>query len=532
MNSHTNIFKRFRADENGVFAVIFALMAIVLVAMSGAVVDFVNLQQARTQTQLALDSAALALQPKIYTKTATQLRTLADALVKERLAASSSTVNVETAKISTENGTLFLEAKLEVPMAFVSLVGISNLDIQIASQATRKQLFVEVMMVLDNSGSMASSSRMTNLKTAASNATEILFDGAASQPNVFMGVVPFTFFVNVGANNANAPWLDVAGNSSIANDNFDDDSNDTTPFNGPVNRLELYNQLTNVSWKGCVDARPHTVTGPGAHLDTDDTTPTASNPDTLFVPSFAPDTPDSWPRWLNDYISDGSSGGGHHGNNNENVCGSSGNGSERERQERLCKYSGSINTDAWGPNMDCPNSAILPLTNTKQDVLTAINSMVASGGTNIHLGAAWGFRALSPTEPFTQGRPYDQATAKVMILMTDGENTTYAANNMNGAYYYTAYGYPYNRRLGAPGWSTSALRAEMNVRTLEACANAKAAGITVYTIGLNPPNSTTRNMLKNCASSEANAYFPSQPSELNSVFTAIANQLSALRLSQ
>jgi len=440
---------------------------------------------------------------------------------------------------------LLLDAKITVPMMFVSLVGVKDLVANVASQATRKQLFVEVMMVLDNSGSMAWSSRMKNLKIAASNATEILFDGAASQPNVFMGVVPFTSFVNIGPSRSNSPWLDVAGRSSIASDNFDNDNNPATPFNGPVNRLALYNQLTNVAWKGCVVARPHTKTASGTYLDTNDTTPDASNPDTLFVPSFAPDTPDSWPNWLNDYLPDGGRGSSSmrnsgmrgsgddssHGSSTLSGCGSSG-GSERARQERLCKYSGRVNTRAPGPNMDCPDTALLPLTNTKQNILNTINSMVAGGATNIHMGAVWGFRALSPSEPFTEGRPYDQATAKVMILMTDGANTMYAANNMNGAYYYSAYGFPYNRRIGAPGWSSAQLITEMNKRTLEACSNAKTAGITIYTIGLNPPNSTTRNMLKSCASSDANAFFPKQPSELNSVFTAIANQLSALRLSQ
>jgi len=346
MASHTNIFKRFRSDETGVFAVIFAVMAIVLIAMSGAVVDFVSVQQARNQAQIALDAAALALQPKIYTNTAGQLRVMADDLVKERLADSSVTVEVETATVVTVDGTLFLEAKITIPMMFVNLVGIDSLDARVAAQATRKQLFVEVVMVLDNSGSMASSSRMTNLKTAASNATEILFGGEPTQPNVFVGVVPFTFFVNIGANNSGASWLDVAGNSSIANDNFDDDSDDTTPFNGPVNRLALYDQLTNVSWEGCVDARPHTVTGTGAHLDTDDTTPSAGTPDTLFVPSFAPDTPDSWSTWLNDYISDGDGAlaltsrptrfrGAMMGNSVEiiggTVCGSAGSESDRAR---------------------------------------------------------------------------------------------------------------------------------------------------------------------------------------------------------
>ncbi len=116
--------------------------------------------------------------------------------------------------------------------------------------------------------------------------------------------------------------------------------------------------------------------------------------------------------------------------------------------------------------------------------------------------------------------------------MTDGENTMYSTNNMNGAHYYSPYGFPLNQRIGAWGWNNTQLRTEMNVRTVEACNNAKAAGVVVYTVGLNPPNAATQTMLQQCASSLANAFFPASPSDLDSVFTQIANQLSALRLSQ
>ncbi len=518
----SDTINRFKKDERGVFAVIFGILSVVLVATSGAVVDYVGVQQARSQAQIALDAAVLALQPSIYSLTDEQIRVLAEDMVQERMVASGVTIEVETAQSVSEDGTLFLQARMSVPMAFVSLVGISEMNARVASQATRKKLAVEVMMVLDNSGSMASSSRMTNLKTAASNATEILFDGESTLPNVFIGVVPFTSFVNIGTSNSNASWFDLTGQSSIANDNFDDDSDDSTPFTGNVNRLALYNQITNMSWGGCVDARPHTSTGANAHLDTDDTVPVNSDPDTKFVPSFAPDTPDSWSSWLADYEDD----------NDAAACNGINGGSDRERQERLCKYSGNISTSSWGPNFDCPSAELLPLTNVKQPVLDAIDGMVASGATNIHMGTIWGFRALSPSEPFTEGGDYDEATAKVLIVMTDGQNTMYSRNNMNGASYNSPYGYPYNGRLGAVGWSSGQMITEMNVRTVEACSNAKAQDITVYTIGLNPPNNATRTMLQDCATSVSHAYFPNQPSELDSVFADIANQLAALRLAQ
>ncbi len=516
--------KAFGGDEQGVFAVIFGVLAIVLVALGGAAVDFVSVQNARALTQSTLDSTVLALQPDIYSKTEPELQAIAEALLLERLSSINVGAEFETVTKNTAEGSLFLEARIDVPLPFLSLVGVSNINARVSATATRKQLFLEVGMVLDNSGSMNSFSRMDNLKTAASNATEIIFDGASTSTTTKIAIVPFTSFVNVGANNAGASWIDVTGNSSIANDNFDDDDDDSTPFNGPVNRLALYDQMNNVQWGGCVDARPHTETsGPTAHLDTDDTPPDLSDPDTLFVPSFSPDTPNSWAGWQSDYISDTAAA----------ACSSlSGGASERERQERICKYSGNIDTGAWGPNFDCPSAALLPLSNTKQDVLDAIDVMAAGGATNIHMGTIWGLRALSPTLPFAEGRPYDADTTKALIIMTDGENTMYSANNMNGAHYYSPYGFPVNQRIGVWGWNNTQLRSEMNARTLEACNNAKAAGVVVYTVGLNPPNAATQTMLQQCASSLANAFFPAAPNELDTVFTQIANQLSALRLSQ
>jgi len=518
---YKNTAKDFLSDERGVFAVIFGLMSIILIAVSGGVVDFVNVQNARSMAQTAIDSTTLSLQPTIFTNSEAQILALAEPILIERLSTINVSVDLETVTINPDQGTLFMEARLNVPLSFLSLVGVSNMNTRVSSQATRKQLFLEVAMVLDNSGSMNSYSRMTNLKTAASNATEILFDGAATSTTTKIGIIPFTSFVNIGANNANSPWIDNAGNSSIAPDNFDNDNNDSTPFFGPVNRLALYNQLSNAQWGGCVEARPHEqIAGTSTNLDTDDIEPIANNPDTLFVPSFSPDTPDSWAGWQSDYENDSSN------------CPELSGASDRERQERLCKYQGSIDTSSWGPNFDCPSTPILPLSDQKSDILTAIDDMDAGGATNIHMGAIWGYRVLSSTRPFIEGRPYDPDTKKVLIIMTDGENTMYAANNMNGAYYYSPYGFPVNERIGALGWSNNQLRSEMNNRTIESCTNAKASNIVIYTIGLDPPNSTTQSMLEDCASSLSQAFFPENPSELDDVFAQIANQLSALRIAQ
>lgn len=621
MRGFLSLLRHFQSDERGAFLVLFGVLAIVLVATSGAVVDYTAIEQARTRGQVALDTAALGLQPTIYDTTATQatLKTESENLLVQQLNTSGGEgwaicdamaippcVRVDNVTIDESEGTLHLEAMLKIPTSFVSLIGFPSIQAKLVSEATRKKLNLEVAMVLDNSGSMAWYSRMTKLKAAATCAINVLFNGdcannstLSTSTDVSIGIVPFTEFVNVGTANKTASWMDQTGQSSIANDNFDDDDYDGTPYTGAVDRLSLYANLENTSWKGCVEARV-------SPYDTDDTVPSSGSPDTLFAPAFAPDEPDSGfynsyiedepstcpqaPKWVwtqvkkkcnkkatndssynsatctgtttNTYVQTSETGAITNPStqptslyNNPATCTnkykSSGSGSNRtntltrtcnyyfsnrELQERLCKYNGAYASASWGggPNADCPDNALLPLSNVKATVKAKIGAMVADGGTNIHQGAIWGFHMLSPTEPLTQGDAYDTATSKVMIIMTDGENTHNYANNMNGGYWYLPYGYPYNGRL--TGASTAALQLEMDVRTKRACANAKAVGITIYTIGLGTSLTSdpakVQQMLKDCSSGDGYWYFPSDSDDLSDVFEEIAGQLANLRLAQ
>lgn len=655
MFQFVSLLGRFAKDENGVFAVLFGLMAIVLIALGGATVDYVSLEQTRQRAQVALDAAALALQPEIfepgYSDAAVEASALA--IVRERVADPRIVDSIDITQVTADpvEGSLYFRAQFVVPTMFVSLVGVTQMNASIEAEATRKKLALEVVMVLDNSGSMQSDNRMTNLVAAAKCATNILMysdvvdsgntcvaaPGATLVPDVKVGIVPFTMYVNVGTGNANASWMDGFGNSAIANDNFDNDDDETTGLAAQAGytfpTLSNLFAATGESWRGCVVARPHTKTGttPSEYLDTDDTTPTGG--DNLFVPLFSPDMVDG--VGSNNYLSDspavcdrpaqgattctqtetrycsgwGCSSGpttytpsgptnftsnakfpkgiyGAHapsctcrswtswsgwssGGTQTRTRSCAGGGyvptglSNRELQERVCKYYAGVGSTnfSWGPNADCTRTAILPLTSNPTTVINTINSMQAEGGTNIHMGTVWGFRALSPTVPFTEGGPYDQATSKVMIIMTDGENTAYnlsshcgsTQRSLNGNCYHSAYGFQYNSsntstvstsggniaRMGnTTNVANATLVSEMNQRTQDSCTNAKAAGISIYTIGLATDTvvqstpAVVRAMLTNCASATENARFPASPSDLKATFESIANDLSALRLAR
>ena len=146
---------------------------------------------------------------------------------------------VDNVIVNTTDGMLHLEAQLTMSTSFVALVGVPTIRARIVAEATRKRLNIEVAMVLDNSGSMNNSSRMTNLKAAANCATNILFNSdcnstatTADVDTVKIGIVPFTSFVNVGPGYASAAWLDKGNGADLANDNFE--TTTTTERPSPV----------------------------------------------------------------------------------------------------------------------------------------------------------------------------------------------------------------------------------------------------------------------------------------------------------
>jgi hypothetical protein len=188
---------------------------------------------------------------------------------------------------------------------------------------------------------------------------------------------------------------------------------------------------------------------------------------------------------------------------------------------------------AGGPNLLCTTQALEPLTTTKSVAKSKITSMVASGATNITAGLMWGWRVLSPTAPFEQGRSYATTdNRKILILMTDGQNT-YEGNSKFVVSQYGAWGYVWKSHLGTTSTNENDVQDKMDSRMSLACTNIKNAGIRIYTVAFQITDATTKQLLKSCAT-DANtmAFDASSTSDLTNAFTAIGNDISQLRLSQ
>ena len=180
------------------------------------------------------------------------------------------------------------------------------------------------------------------------------------------------------------------------------------------------------------------------------------------------------------------------------------------------------------------------MSGAKSVVETAIEALGANGTTNIGEGVMWGWRTLSPGSPFAEGRVYtDVKNQKIMVVMTDGENTYQTYSNQNKTIY-GAFGYalplpaPLGQgmagRLGTT-YTQSAILTQMNTKTSAACANAKAAGIIIYTIAFRLESDPgTLALLRTCASATDKAFLASDGQSLIQTFQAIGREIAQLRV--
>ncbi|MEL6374536.1 MAG: vWA domain-containing protein [Pseudomonadota bacterium] len=519
--------ERFAQDRSGATAVVMAIGLTLILLTAALAVDYTRAGNERTRLQLALDSAALAASDWLGLP---DQDTKGKATARAFFKANGTRLEVgdlKTVKLDADAGEVTVTGGGSLPATLLRGLNINSIDFSARSKVAKGDGSVEVVLVLDNSGSMAGQP-IADLRTAAIDLVSVIFAGSEGTEKVRAGVVPFAGAVNIGNGYAGEPWMDTQALSPVHHENFSPN----------LNRFSLFSQL-GVPWRGCVEARP-------APYDTNDAAATTGTPATLFVPLAAPDEPDpnnaAGRTYYNNYLNDA---GGRCAPLQRTCTSYSRRGNCRnwvtqtlpasQAQERVCKYDGgnastvSAYGTQLGPNFLCDTQAILPLTSTKASIETAINAMVARGGTNIAQGVVWGWRALSPAAPFTEGLPYDTPKhKKYLVLMSDGANWHGHIDNHNASWY-TAYGYASKNRLGNAR-STADLRAALNARTAQACANAKAAGITIFTVAFNLTDETTLNLLKGCASAPDQALVANGGASLTASFKQIAREISKLRV--
>jgi Flp pilus assembly protein TadG len=509
--------RRFQRDERGVVAIIYALAMMPLLMFAGSVIDYSRAQQTKARLQIAIDGIALKLGKLNLNVDLTAYAGPAQTQV-EQIMTGTTARNITVTITRPGDGAVRVDGVADTPTTLTNLFGFTKLTTRATSVVSRGVGNLEIALVLDNTGSMTQNSKLSRLKTAATNMVDTLASQTdPSKPNALkFAVVPFSMTVNVGSTYANATWMDTGAKASYHDDLFNQSG---------TNRFTMFNNL-GIGWGGCVEMRP-------APYDVDGSEPTAGTPDTLYVPYFAPDESDTdTSGWENDYLKDYQSGTPWPTPSWKTRQGNQGKYKNPVWQSNTRGYRIGNSGYLYGPNSGCEIAPIQRLTTSTSTVKTAINNMVASGDTNIAIGLAWGWNTLSPGYPFKDGIAYGTKDyTKIVVLMTDGQQQNLEVGSYNDSLY-SGIGYIWQNRIGlGSGSSTPQRTVALDNRLSTLCSNMKAKGILIYTIRVEVTDGTS-DLLQNCATNPSMFYNVSDSSGLTATFTAIGQSISQLSISK
>lgn len=520
------MFKRLLHHEEGAVFILMAAGIFMLLGAVGLAVDVGRGQMAQTKLQNAVDAAGLAAGASVNT-TDLQAEITKYLNVNFTQGTLGATITSVTPTLSDDDTLLTVRVEASMPTSIMGIFGKDTMELGAYTEVTRTQKGMELAMVLDVTGSMAGS-KLTALKTAGNDLLEILFGaGNSTAENLWIGIVPFSMGVNVGTQHSD--WLDATDYATL--------------------------DWGTTSWRGCTEAR--WATG----RDLTDTTP-AVEP---FKAYYAPD--DSNNNWITTSTQTDqdttsttlcgptssnscrcTSNGGNYScgcstSGDTQTCTScSGSGSNRRcRRDVTVTTTTTVTnyniTSSRGPNTNCPVTPITPLTNQRGTLESGISNLSAVGGTHIPVGAAWGWRLLSPDWRGLWGGsmnsndlPLDYDTdlmIKAMILMTDGENTMYSTSD-------GAYGYTQQNHVGMTStpYTDSKAAAKLNEKLAALCTGMKQQGIIIYTVVFDLNSATVDNMMRACASQPDYYFNTPDAASLRNAFRTIGDSLANLRISK
>lgn len=185
-------FAPFRREERGSL-IIFSLLALIgMMTASGMAIDFVRYENTRVRLQATLDRAVLAAAALDQTLDA-------EDVVNDYFAKAD--IPDYTLEVTVDEGlnykTVTATATSTFSNFFLNMVGISDMTVTASGGADERIQNVEISLVLDISGSMASYSRLTNLKSAAKEFVDTVLN-ASTEDMISISLIPYAGQVNAG----------------------------------------------------------------------------------------------------------------------------------------------------------------------------------------------------------------------------------------------------------------------------------------------------------------------------------------------
>jgi hypothetical protein len=572
--------RRLLRDDRGALAAIVGLAIIPLFAAIGLAVDSARGYMLKSKLSYAIDAAGLAGGRAFETDMREEdIMMFFEANFPPGYMSSVLDPGHPIITFDDEENTVTIVASATIPTAFMSVAGVHEMTVSARSVIKRELQGMELVLVMDNTGSMRGGGKMDAMKDAATDLVDILYGDRETVTNFWVGVVPYAANVNIGPQHDD--WLVTqAYDEDAAWQNADPDNEIRFGYH------EDHYQPT--TWKGCVEAREFP-------RDSNDDTPD----DEGWYPYLWRTTLNRFenPEWVHpgDYDDDGDS-------DHDDAVAYVEDNFDPADMETWGPYvpgdnewdpdgpESDLNLDndfyenrGTGPNLGC-GPAITPLVSSKTTVQAAIDEMAPwhRGGTMANLGLAWGWRVLSPRWrglwdgdlpaelPLDYGVPN---MSKVIILLTDGNNEWYdwpgpkGTNNATNASGncgegttqvpmgglpgdnnaeddecqdlrdeypggdYSAYGRLSEGRLGTTNKGVA--NSVLDNRMLDMCETMKAQDIIMYTITFGgTPDAGTQQLYRDCATKDEMYFHAPTNTQLQQAFVTIADELSKLRIAE
>lgn len=508
-NFHAKLMAYIR-QTHGAIAVMFALMIPVMVGAAGMALDFSMAYLVQQRLNQAIDAAAIAAAASATDPDEIEARVqdFFDAnYPPEKLGITFDPV------VTVDGDHVYVSGNAYYETIFLRILGVDQLDVDADTTVKREVRGLEVALVMDNTGSMASNNNIDALITAAKSFVNIIFDRTSDASYIRVGLVPYSNTVRVGRYG-----LGLKPDGS----NYDGDAFVTLPDD-----MSYTTDRTSDEWYGCVvEHNSNGYTSAATYLPNSKGQlwlDTSGNPDGHgWDPRDGDNDPYDYDV-LDEY--EGPWDVYSYGRiiRRDQECDSYG-GYDNNRCSSCTGYSGRCTTDycfCWqsdsrgGTNQGCPHATIMPLSSDREALTSHLDTMRPEGNTLGNIGMAWGYRLLSPEAPFEEGSNWgNKYWRKAVVMMTDGDNT------MNGTYssYWTT---PHNNINVT----------DLNERFEETCEAMKDQGIIIYTVTFTSNiNENTKGYYRRCASSEDQYYDAPTQEELIEVFETISRELSNLHI--
>jgi Flp pilus assembly protein TadG len=569
--------RRFRDATGGNTVVTFALAFLPLVGLTGAAVDYSRANSIQSEMQAAADSTALMIAQDAGSKPSMNVPTTADSyyrgLFKYKSTDTSSPIGQTlqvTANYTSSSGTVQIGATATYRTMVMGVMGFSTLPLAANSTANFSNSRLRVALVLDNTGSMSASSKLTALKTASTNLLTQLKGAATNNGDVYVSIVTFVRDVMVDpSSNVSASWIDwtdweaeppvlntaVGGTKPSASVWDQTGPGSACPFttknqgfgcintnsSGNVHKSGNYaglicpgqdngsqfSQLANQSYNGCYDSHTFSQTGSSASCSGHSNCSCSGSGSSKTCATNSGYYEHTWRPAGNTYATpDHSTWNGCIADRGIAWATSATPGPDTTNNYDITTTGQTVGTaSSYYPAhqysvCDSTSTGLQPmmgLTYNWTSLQNLVNAMNANGSTNQAIGLVNGWQSLVGGGPFGTVPTMDSnyQYQKVIILLTDGLNT--------------------QDRWYGDGGSTAT---QVDDRQRTTCDNIKRAGITIYAIQVDTDNTGTSSLLQGCAGSQVGVGDPSkffllkQSNQIVTTFNQIGTQLSKLHIAR